>query len=58
MMKTIIALVLALNCLPAISMVLTKDKYCPLGQQRVFLSEWYRTSTGPWIKNSYWICQT
>jgi hypothetical protein len=57
-MKIIIALTLALNCLPSMSMVLTKDKYCPLGQQRVLLSEWHRTSTGPWQRTSYWVCQT
>jgi hypothetical protein len=57
-MKTIIALALALNCLPSMSMVLTKDKYCPLGQQRVLLSEWHRTSIGPWQRISYWVCQT
>ena len=57
-MKTIIALVLALNCLNSMSMALNKDKYCPLGQQRVLVSEWHRTGTGPWQRISYWGCQT
>jgi hypothetical protein len=57
-MKTIIALALALNCLPSMSMALDKDKYCPMGQQRVLLSEWHRTGTGPWQRTSYWVCQT
>jgi len=58
-MKIIIALVLALNCLPAMAAIaLDKQKYCPLTQQRVLVSEWHRTGTGPWQRTSYWICQS
>jgi len=58
-MKTIIALTLALNCLPSMAAIaLDKQKYCPLTQQRVLVSEWHRTGTGPWQRTSYWICQS
>jgi hypothetical protein len=57
-MKIIIALALALNCSTSMSMALDKDKYCPMGQQRVLLSEWHRTGTGPWQRTSYWVCQS
>jgi hypothetical protein len=58
-MKTIIALALALNCLPTVAgMALDKDKFCPLGKQRVLISEWHRTGTGPWQRTSFWVCQS
>jgi len=57
-MKTIIALALALNCLPSVSgMALDKDKFCPLGKQRILVSEWHRTGIGPWQRTSFWVCQ-
>jgi hypothetical protein len=58
-MKIIIALALALSCLPSMAAIaLDKQKYCPLTQQRVLVSEWHRTGTGPWQRTSYWICQS
>jgi len=57
-MKWIVALGLALTSWSSMGMALDKDKYCPLGQQRVLLSEWHRTGTGPWQRTSYWVCQS
>jgi hypothetical protein len=57
-MKWIVALTLALTSWSSMSMALDKDKYCPMGQQRVLLSEWHRTGTGPWQRTSYWVCQS
>jgi hypothetical protein len=58
-MKWAIILSLIFASLPSMAAIaLDKNKYCPLTQQRVLISEWHRTSTGPWQRTNFWVCQS